>query len=67
MTKYIKKETLVTTGTHDLSLISGNFIYDKWDPNDISLKLLGKGGKLISAFTTFMINFVEMLDMDETL
>lgn len=44
-----QKRTLATIGTHDLSLISGNLIYDARNPNDISLIPLGKGSKLISA------------------
>ncbi|CAM4950946.1 unnamed protein product [Rotaria socialis] len=44
-----QKRTLATIGTHDLSLISGNLIYDARDPDEIGLVPLGKGPKLVSA------------------
>ena len=34
---------------HDLSLISGNLVYDARDPDEICLIPLGKGPKLVSA------------------
>jgi len=40
---------LATIGTHDLSLISGNLVYDARDPDDIGIVPLGKGPKLVSA------------------
>ncbi|CAF3311466.1 unnamed protein product, partial [Rotaria sp. Silwood2] len=43
-----QKRTLATIGTHDLSLISGNLVYDARDPDEIGLIPLGKS-KLVSA------------------
>jgi hypothetical protein len=44
-----QKRTLATIGTHDLSSILGNLVYDARDPNEIDLIPLGKGPKLVSA------------------
>ncbi|CAF3925674.1 unnamed protein product [Rotaria sordida] len=44
-----QKRTLATIGTHDLSLISGNLVYDARNPDEIGLIPLGKGPKLVSA------------------
>jgi hypothetical protein len=44
-----QKRTLATIGTHDLSLISGNLVYDARDPDEIGIVPLGKGPKLVSA------------------
>ncbi|CAF3832853.1 unnamed protein product, partial [Rotaria sordida] len=38
-----QKRTLATIGTHDLSLISGNLVYDARNPDEIGLILLAKG------------------------
>jgi len=43
------KRTIATIGTHDLSLIPGNLIYDARDPDEIGLVPLGLKSKLISA------------------
>ncbi|UJR11692.1 hypothetical protein I4U23_015873 [Adineta vaga] len=44
-----QKRTLATIGTHDLSLISGNLVYDARNPDEIGIVPLGKGPKLVSA------------------
>lgn len=40
---------LARIGTHDLSSISGNLIYDARDPNTINLVPVGSGPNLVSA------------------
>jgi hypothetical protein len=43
------KRSLATIGIHDLSLITGNLVYDARDPDDIKLVPLGNGPELFSA------------------